>query len=128
MDLTLRRHGKKISTTVTLEKKPKPNANQLARKHFGMALRPVTEQLARDLDLPLASGLMVTVVEEGSPADRVGLKLKDVIFQVGRMYVKSTADVGALLEDLKPGESVRIGVARGNVAAWVTLTARKKRR
>jgi S1-C subfamily serine protease len=68
---------------------------------------------------------MVTSVTEGSPADRVGLKLKDVIFQVGRMYVKSPADVGALLEDLKPGQAVRIGVARGNVAAWVTLTARK---
>jgi serine protease Do len=128
LKLALRRHGKKFGAAVTLAQKPKPNANQLAREHFGMTLRRVTGKLAGDLDLPLESGLMVTSVDEGSPAEKVGLKLKDVIFQVGRMYVKSPADVGALLEDLKPGESVRIGVARGNVAAWVTLTARKKGR
>ncbi|MFP4052291.1 MAG: trypsin-like peptidase domain-containing protein [Phycisphaerae bacterium] len=126
VSLKVRRDGRTLPVDVTLAAKPKPDVNQLARKHFGLTLRQVTPRLAKDLDLPLDAGLLVTGVEEGGPADRLGIHLKDVIFQVGRLYVKKPSEIATMLEDLQPGDRIRVGLARGNVAAWVVLPARRK--
>jgi len=90
-----------------------------------VTLREVTPELAKELRLPLEHGLMVVGVDVGSVAQRVGLRLKDVVFQVGNDYVVDVDGLGMILEDVLPGQPVRIGVARGNVATWVTLRAQK---
>jgi S1-C subfamily serine protease len=85
----------------------------------------VTPELAKDLSLSVDRGLLVTSVEEDSPADAIGIRVKDVLFQIGRFYVTDLEGLGTLLEELKPGQAVKVGVARGSVAAWVTLRTRK---
>ena len=108
-------------------RKPKPDGKLLAETLFGMTLRPVTPELARDLRLPVERGLLVVGIDAGGPADRIGLRLKDVIFQIGTDYVTDLEGLGMILEDVKANQAVRIGVARGNVAAWVTIRARAAR-
>ena len=97
----------------------------LARRLFGLTLREVTPRLARELRLPMENGLMVVGIDAGGPADRIRLRLKDVIFQVDNYYVVDLESLGILLEDVKPDQRVRVGVARGTVAAWVHLRARR---
>ncbi|HUU22818.1 MAG TPA: trypsin-like peptidase domain-containing protein [Phycisphaerae bacterium] len=123
--LRLRRGDKSVSVEVTLAAKPKPNGKVLAEQLFGMTLRPVTAELARSLRLRVDRGLLVVGIESGSPAERLGLKLKDVLFQVGRFYVKDLDALGITLEEVKPGDPVRIGIVRGNVQAWAAITARQ---
>jgi len=124
--LTCRRDGKVLNAEIDVAARPKPDAKALAGQLFGVTLREITPQLARDLRLPVAEGLLVVGIEAGSPADQIGLHLKDVIFQVGRLYVNDMASLGMLLEDVAPGQTVRVGVARGSVAAWATIRARAK--
>ncbi|HUS92647.1 MAG TPA: trypsin-like peptidase domain-containing protein [Phycisphaerae bacterium] len=124
--LTCLRDGKTVSATVVVQAKPRPDGNLLARRLFGMTLREITPRLARDLRLPLDSGLMVSGIDAGGPAEGIGLRLKDVIFQVGKLYVTDLESLGTILEDVPAGEKVRIGVARGTVAVWVVLPARAK--
>lgn len=119
------RGGKRISVVVNLLAKPKPDGKTLGRSLLGMTLKEVTPTSARELRLPLEHGLMVTGIDVGSPADRIGLRLKDVIFQVGKAYVADLESLGEILENVKAGQAVRIGVARGNVATWVSLRARR---
>jgi len=125
VSLTLSRAGKEMTVTATLVAKPKPDGKLLAEKLFGMTLRPVTEKLARSLRLPVDRGLLVVGVDTRSPAARLGVKLKDVLFQVGRYYVKDLEALGIILEDIKPGQAVRIGIIRGNVQAWATIRSRR---
>jgi len=126
LTIKLARDGRELLTEVTLAAKPKPDGNALARRHFGLTLRPVTRQLARDLGLYVDKGLLVTGVERGSPADVVGIEPEDVVFQLGRLYVTDLDTLGTILEDLKPGQTIMIGIVRGNVSVSGTITARRR--
>ena len=117
------RDGKIVNVTVDLLAKPKPDGNLLARKLFGMTLKEVTPESARELRLPMEHGLMVVGIDGSGPAELIGLRLKDVVFQVGTAYVVDLESLGEMLEEVTAGQAVRIGVARGNVATWVNIRA-----
>jgi len=121
------RSGKTVIAPVTVKAKPRPDGKALARQLFGLALRPVTPELARDLRLPVSRGLLVVGLDQGGPAQKLGLQVKDVLFQVDRYYVHSLADLGMILEGVRAGTSVKIGIARGRVRAWANMTARPRR-
>jgi serine protease Do len=123
--LTCARGRREVAVTVAVKAKPRPDGERLARRLFGMSLRPVTPDLRSDHRLAVDRGLMVVGLEEGGPADRLGLRLKDVIFQVGRYYVADLDDLGTILEDLGWGESVMLGILRGSQAIWTPIRARR---
>jgi S1-C subfamily serine protease len=110
---------------VTVLAKPRPDGKALAKRLFGMTLRPVTPVLAGNLRLPMDWGLMVVGIEAGSPADKLGIKLKDILFQVDRFYVKDLDGLGIILEDLQAGQSAKIGIARGYVRVWASIRSRQ---
>jgi len=121
------RAGKTVRFDVTVKARPKPDGGALAEGLFGLHLKALTEELARRLRLPVEAGLLVTRVEQGSPADELGIRRGDVVFQLGRWYVTDLDRVGAILEDVEPGGTLRVGIIRGRVRAWASLKARKPR-
>ncbi len=123
--LRCERAGKKIDISVTSEAKPKPDGAALAWRLFGINLRPVTPEIAGRLKLPVEQGLLVVRVEQSGPAGRIGLRRGDVVFQLGKWYVKDTDQVGSALEDVRAGDVIRVGIVRGNVRAWTSMRARK---
>ena len=80
--------------------------------------------LARDLRVPVTRGLLVVGLEDSGPAAKIGVELKDVLFQVGAYYVSTLDELGVILEDVRPGDEVRIGIVRGRVRAWAPIRAR----
>jgi len=118
------REGKEVTVSLTPKAKPRPDGNAMAQKLFGLTLREVTPELARDLRLPVEAGLLVVELEKDGPGEELGLKPKDVLFQMDRFYVKELETLGVILEEIKPGDVVKIGIIRGNVAAWVQVRSR----
>ena len=117
------RDGQELSVDIMMKAKPRPDGKALALRFFGLTVKPLTPLLARELRLAVSHGLLVVGIEAGSSADRLGIKLKDVLFQVGRLYVFDLESLGMTLEDVKPGQRVKIGIVRGNVRARATITA-----
>ncbi len=115
--------GNTFVFTLGLLSRPKPDGRKLALRHFGLGLQPVTRELAIRLRLPIARGMLITSVDASGPAARVGLHVRDVVFQLGRSYVAGLDDVGRVLEDTAAGEVMRIGIVRGNVRAWTQIRA-----
>jgi serine protease Do len=72
---------------------------------LGVNLRP-----ASDSDPTLRVG----DVEEGSPADRAGLEVGDLLLRFDGREVESIADVRIWLADKKLGDTVELGVRRGD--------------
>ncbi len=124
VSITALRDGKRSTVAVPIKAKPKPDGKKLAKQFLGMTLREVTPQLAQGLNLPTDTRLLVVGLDPGGPADKLGLELKDIVFQVGNFYVKDLDSLGIILEDFKPGQAVKIGIARGNVRAWAPIRAR----
>ena len=123
ISLTVSRGGKRLVRSLKLAVRPKPDGKALALKLFGLTLRKIDRELARELSLPTSRGLVVVGVAAGSPAARLGIDLKDVIFQIGRYYVTDFDTLGVVLEDVEPGDAVRLGGARGYVRYWTSIKA-----
>ena len=121
------RKGKPVDVRVKIGARPKPDGAALALKLFGLKFKVITAKYARQVRLPVDWGLQVTSVADGSPADELGLRRDDIVFQLGRWYVTDLDRVGMALEDVKVGESLGIGVLRGRTRTWLPIQTREKK-
>jgi len=59
------------------------------------------------------AGFLLTEIAEGSPADRSGLIVGDIIVTIGETEVVDAESVPAAVLRLNPGQAVEIGILRG---------------
>jgi serine protease Do len=85
------------------------------RRVLGVGLAPahVGRRLRRAVGLPDRAGALVRFVEEGSAADRAGVKAGDLITSVGDAEIASADDVAAALDTAPEGASLPLHVVRG---------------
>jgi S1-C subfamily serine protease len=85
------------------------------RRLLGIGLAPahVTRRLRRAVGLADRDGVLVRVVESGSPGERAGLRRGDLITAVGGTEVHDADDVAAALDALPDGASLTLHVVRG---------------
>jgi serine protease Do len=84
---------------------PQLRQGHVVRGRIGVGLRggPITEDEARALTLPRASGTIVTSVERDSPAARAGLHAGDVVTAFSGKEVASADDLLSRLSSTPPG-------------------------
>lgn len=72
-------------------------------------------------------GALVKEVEDGSPADKAGLKADDVIVRFDGEAVRSSAQLSRLVRETPPGRTVPIEVNRGGATQRLTATLEEAR-
>jgi serine protease DegQ len=86
----------------------------VARGWMGIEVADVSPELAESLGLKTTRGAIVGAIERGSPADKGGLKLGDVIVTVGGQAVNNGNATIAAIAASSPGKSVPVHVLRRN--------------
>ena len=88
---------------------------------LGLALQPVTPQIAKQLGLDSGSeGMLVTEVDPSGPSAEAGIDRNDVILEINRTAVNSIADVKAALD--KAGDKpVLLLVSRRGQTIYLTV-------
>jgi serine protease Do len=109
----------KQERTVSVKLNETPTERDASR--LGLEVRPVTPDVARQLDLKTTDGVVVTSVEDGSPADAAGIKRGDVIREMNRQPVKTLRDFESITGKLGKDERVTMRVQRGNTSLYVAL-------
>ncbi len=96
---------------------------------LGIAYTGVTPGLATQLDLAVNEGVIIGQVVAGSPAERAGLRPRDVITAAEGQPIRDETALGRLLSRRKPGERVQLVVQRLNerLTVEVTLAERPSR-
>ncbi len=89
---------------------------------LGLEVRPITPEIARQLNLHGTEGVIVARVDEDSPAAEAGLQRGDVIREVNRQKVRTLADFQRLTKSVKPGERVTLLLQRGPMSLFVAFT------
>lgn len=94
VELTVLRDGKRKKITVTLGKRPGSSElasddGSTAEEALGVYVQTLTRDLAERLDYEGLSGVVVTEVEAGSPADEQGIQPGDLITEVNREPVRN---------------------------------------
>lgn len=129
VNLTIDRDGKKLTKKVVIEDRetvfkddprfasrrpemtdPSESAQTTAR--FGIGIRPLTDDQRKQMEIADSSGVSVSVVEEGSFAEEIGLRERDVIVSINRQPVSSFEDVKSIQSKLKSGDAVAFRVLR----------------
>jgi serine protease Do len=88
---------------------------------FGLTVQPVTPQLAENLGLERAEGLVITAVKRGSAAEEAGLRSGDVITEINRQPIKNLADYNRELTRNEKAKSVLLLVRRGQSSLFLAL-------
>jgi serine protease Do len=94
------------------------------RPRLGLAVAParVARRLRRAVGLPERDGLLVRAVEDGSPADRAGLRRGDLITAAGDRPADSIDVLYEALDGAGPQQPLRLTVVRGEDERAVEVT------
>jgi S1-C subfamily serine protease len=68
-----------------------------------------------------AAGFLLSVIAEGSPADRSGLIVGDIIVAIGGVAVSDAESVPAAVLRMNPGQAVEVAVLRGGEPRHFTV-------
>jgi S1-C subfamily serine protease len=103
------------------------------RAYLGVSYIPITAEVAKQYNLSVKKGAYVfsgsdkTAIVSGSPADKAGIKDKDIITKVGDIEVGDRGSVSSLVAEYAPGDTIALTILRDGktMAVNVTLTAYK---
>ena len=93
------------------------------RGWLGVRIQTITEELAEGLGLKSPEGALVTEVTPGGPAEKAGLRPRDVIIEFNGRRVRKMRELPRLVAETPVGEEVPVKVIRDGkeVALKVTL-------
>ena len=99
----------------------------VTRGWFGVDVADISPELAESLGLKTTRGAIIGGIERGSPAEKGGMKLGDVIVAIeGRPVADSAAALNAIA-GVSPGKSVPVRVMRRNQDVSLEVMVGKRR-
>lgn len=84
----------------------------VTRGWLGVQIQPVTDDIAASLGLADAQGAIVSDPQNGSPADKAGIKAGDTILKVDGASVKGPRELSRMIAAYAPGTKVDLTVWR----------------
>ena len=103
---------------------------RIARPYLGIAMQPVEvpENLRSKLPTGTRAALLVMQVENGGPAEKAGVLLGDVIFEVGGKKVEYVDAIQDALATAKVGDVLQIRIIRAGEIKPVSITLGERAR
>ena len=86
----------------------------LHRGETGIGVQAITPELAAGLKLGIDSGVIVSDVVPGSPGDKAGLKVQDIVKTIDGYPVDNLPAVGTRLFMRSGGDQIKLAVLRGS--------------
>ncbi len=104
------------------EREARGPGGRTPRSRLGLDVRPLTPEIARQLNLRSTEGVVVVRVEEDSAAAEAGIQRGDVIREINRQKVRTVADFERLTKDVKEGDRLTVLLQRGPMSLYVAFT------
>ncbi len=101
--------------------------SRIARGYLGVVLQPLERELASYWEIPEVQGVVVNGVVEGSPADRAGIKVGDIVTRLSGEPVaaEKDEDIGDFqrrVAGMEVGEKVEMEVFRAGKSHRLSAT------
>jgi serine protease Do len=135
VDVVVLRGGKRVVLKVQLEEQPNQSPPELPSGgssksetpksdepvDLGVGVKTLGKSLARQLGAKDANGVVVTEIDEQSPAKDSGLRRRDVILEVDDSAISSSREFENAVETVKPGEILRFKVIRAGRVVYIAF-------
>lgn len=90
--------------------------------YIGVGFQEIDAERAKALKLPEERGVEVTIVKEGSPAEKAGLAKGDVILEYNGQRVEGSDSFLRFVKETPPGRVVKLGIYRGGQTRVIAVT------
>jgi len=87
------------------------NKGKVERGYLGVGIQDIDEELAKTMDIK-PEGAYITQVGPGSPAEKAGMQVHDIITEFDGKKVMNTGDLRNFVIETKPGNKVPVIVLR----------------
>jgi serine protease Do len=94
---------------------------EVTRGWLGVAIQQVTPDLAKSLGLDQSTGALVSSVTDGSPAEKAGIQVGDVIVEYDGKPIKHSSELPILVARTDVGKSVPLKIFRGKDALRLSV-------
>lgn len=95
---------------------------EVVRGWLGVQIQSITQDIADSLRVPTDQGALVGDVTSGSPAEKAGFKVRDLITAVDGKPVKDSRDLAVRISGMAPGTKVKITYWRDGKSNDMDLT------
>jgi serine protease Do len=97
-------------------------SGRVIRGRIGVAIGPVTKEVAESIGLGKPIGALVSNVEAGGPADKAGVEAGDIITKVDGRTVDKSSDLPRMVGITKPGTKTLLQMYRRGAYRDVSVT------
>ncbi|MGH0034453.1 MAG: DegQ family serine endoprotease [Myxococcota bacterium] len=108
-----------VSVGVLEEPTVTASATPSTAEEWGLSVQDLSPELADQLGLDDAKGVLITQVEPGSPADEANLRSRDVIVELDHGEIDDVADLRKRLSEAD--DSVLVLIRRGDATLFVPM-------
>jgi serine protease Do len=109
-------HEEELASAAPTQKHERGTASS-----FGLFVKDLSPDLAKELGLDQPSGVVISSVQPGSRADEAGLRARDVILEVNRQTTKDVSSYQHAMQSGEKGKIVLLLVKRGDSTIYFAL-------
>jgi S1-C subfamily serine protease len=91
---------------------PAPKRAEETQLKLGVQAQDLTPELAAIFDVGVTSGIVVAVVDAGSPAAVAGIQRGDIITKANDTTIKTTTDLEELIQTLKAPAKITLEIMK----------------
>lgn len=95
---------------------------RVIRPMLGVTIAEITPSLAEAYDLGSDYGLLVTEAPFGGPANKAGIKPKDIIITIDEVKIEGIRDLRRIISKKSVGDNIAVKVVRGNATLDFEVT------
>lgn len=106
---------------------PLEMASGSSGSYLGIGVADVTQQMATKLGLEEARGVVVTAVADGSPAQKAGLRVKDVVVAYNGARLEGRQQLTRMVGETPAERTITLSILRGGAAQELKLTTAARR-
>lgn len=99
------------------------------RAYLGLAYTTITADVAKQYKLPVKQGAYIfadnargSAIIKGGPADKAGIKDKDIVTKIGEVEVGRAGSISTLVGEYKVGDTIAITLMRDGKTMTVNVT------
>ncbi len=98
----------------------------VTRGWLGVAIQPLSRELADYYSLKEGTGVLVTEVFKGDPAEASGIRPRDIILEVSGKEIKDSRDLTRTIANTQVGDTIDIKVLRDGREQWFKVKIAKR--
>lgn len=104
-------------------------SGKISRAYLGVSYQTITPEIAKQFNLSVSKGAYVVAANQsanavvaGGPADKAGVKNRDIITKINDKEVGENGGVASLVGEYKPGDTIQLTILRDGKTLTVRVT------